>query len=218
MHARCNWWVTGIVSLSANLFFHKFSVKYRCWPTVSSQEKLNSEVQTRFFNSFLYCFSTLMASIKCIFLSKDGIYRPTTVLGRGFFLLKTLPSNTDQQRYTLYSSCKTKVGFGLVQAVRTSLKVITYNLWEYAEPRSRPHPSETRGRIKKGSESHVKFGHLERLQRAIDAEENDKLLELNERYKSNANKSDKSDITSTTESLTSSESSYSKRVLDSDTD
>lgn len=131
------------------------------------------------------------------------------------FLLKTLPSNTDPQRYTLYSSCKTKVGFGLVQAVRTSL---TYNLWEYAELRSRPHPSETRGRIKKGSESHVKFGHLERLQRAIDAEENDKLLELNERYKSNANKSDKSDITSTTESLTSSESSYSKRVLDSDTD
>ena len=64
----------------------------------------------------------------------------------------------------------------------------------------------------------MKFGHLERLQRAIDAEENDKLLELNERYKSNANKSDKSDISSTTESLTSSESSYSKRVLDSDTD
>ena len=59
---------------------------------------------------------------------------------------------------------------------------------------------------------------MERLQRAIDAEENDKLLELNERYKSNANKSDKSDISSTTESLTSSESSYSKRVLDSDTD
>ena len=82
----------------------------------------------------------------------------------------------------------------------------------------RPHPPETRGRLKKGAESHVKFGHLERLQRAIDAEENDKLLELNERYKSNANKSDKSDISSTTESLTSSESSYSKRVLDSDTD
>ena len=52
---------------------------------------------------------------------------------------------------------------------------------------------------------------MEKLQRAIDEEENDKLLELNERYKSNANKSDKSDVTSTTESLTSSSESHSKR-------
>ena len=59
--------------------------------------------------------------------------------------------------------------------------------------------------------SHVKFGQMEKLQRAIDEEENDKLLELNERYKSNANKSDKSDVTSTTESLTSSSESHSKR-------
>ena len=66
----------------------------------------------------------------------------------------------------------------------------------------------------------VKFGHMEKLQRAIDEEENDKLLELNERYKSNANKSDKSSVPSTTESLTSSSDSHSKRseFIDSDSD
>ena len=84
--------------------------------------------------------------------------------------------------------------------------------------RSRPRLPYNTQTVNGNGTSHVKFGQMEKLQRAIDEEENDKLLELNERYKSNANKSDKSDVTSTTESLTSSSESHSKRGSGLDTD